>query len=90
MVNLTLKNKMLLLAVLPMLTVALAMMLSVNSQMRAMGDEEISKFRTDMMLEKRSALEHHVAIAISAVAPLIVTNKSGIDQFEAAKKSFVR
>ncbi|VVP54291.1 Methyl-accepting chemotaxis protein McpP [Pseudomonas fluorescens] len=86
MVNLTLKNKMLLLAVLPMLTVALAMMLSVNSQMRAMGDEEISKFRTDMMLEKRSALEHHVAIAISAVAPLIVTNKSGIDQFEAAKK----
>lgn len=46
-INLTLKNKILLLAVLPMLTVALAMMLSVNSQMRAVGDEQINKLRTD-------------------------------------------
>lgn len=85
MVNLTLKNKMLLLAVMPVLTVALAMTLYVDKQMRAMGDEELSKFRTDMMQEKRSALEHHVAIAISAVAPVFNANKTGANQLDDAK-----
>lgn len=85
MFNFTLKNKMLMLAVLPMLTVALVMMLSVDMQMRAMGDEEISKFRSDMMQEKRSALEHHVSIAISATAPIIKADTSGANQLEAVK-----
>ncbi len=69
MLNVTLKNKMLLLAVLPMLTVVMALMLLVYSQMRTMGEAEIAQFRSDMMQEKRTALEHHVAIAVTAVAP---------------------
>jgi methyl-accepting chemotaxis protein len=69
MLNVSLKNKMLLLAVLPMLTVVLALMLLVYGQMRTMGEAEVAQFRSDMMQEKRTALEHHVAIAVTAVAP---------------------
>ena len=61
MLNVSLKNKMLLLAVLPMLTVVLALMLLVYGQMRTMGEAEVAQFRSDMMQEKRTALEHHVA-----------------------------
>ncbi|WP_445768645.1 cache domain-containing protein [Rheinheimera sp.] len=85
MFNFTLKNKMLLLAVLPMLTVVLALMLLVYSQMRAMGEAEIVQFRADMMQEKRAALEHHVAIAATAVAPYIDNATPTAEQLEAAK-----
>ena len=85
MFNFSLKNKMLLLAVLPMLTVVLALMLLVYSQMRALGEAEIMQFRADMMQEKRAALEHHVAIAATAVAPYIDNATPTAEQLEAAK-----
>ncbi|MEH8019336.1 methyl-accepting chemotaxis protein [Rheinheimera muenzenbergensis] len=85
MFNFSLKNKMLLLAVLPMLTVVLALMLLVYSQMRALGQEEVQQFRADMMQEKRAALEHHVAIAATAVAPYIDNAAPTAEQLEAAK-----
>ncbi|MBU2112776.1 MAG: cache domain-containing protein [Gammaproteobacteria bacterium] len=85
MFNFSLKNKMLLLAVLPMLTVVLALMLLVYSQMRALGEAEILQFRADMMQEKRAALEHHVAIASTAVAPYIDNATPTAEQLEAAK-----
>ncbi len=85
MFNFTLKNKMLLLAVLPMLTVVLALMLLVYSQMRTMGKAEVIQFRADMMQEKRTALEHHVAIAITAVEPYFSAGSPDDAQLEAAK-----
>ncbi|MCD1597138.1 methyl-accepting chemotaxis protein [Rheinheimera aquimaris] len=85
MFNFSLKNKMLLLAVLPMATVVLLLMLLIYSQMRAMGKEEITQFRADMMQEKQDALEHHVAIAVSAVAPYMTGNSLNAAQLEAAK-----
>ncbi|WP_417705903.1 methyl-accepting chemotaxis protein [Rheinheimera aquimaris] len=85
MFNFSLKNKMLLLAVLPMATVVLLLMLLIYSQMRAMGKEEITQFRADMMQEKQDALEHHVAIAISAATPYMTGNSLDADQLEAAK-----
>ena len=85
MFNFSLKNKMLLLAVLPMLTVVLALMMLVYSQMRALGQEEVQQFRADMMQEKRAALEHHVAIAATAVAPYIDNAAPTAEQLEAAK-----
>ena len=85
MFNFTLKNKMLLLAVLPMVTVVLALMLLVYSQMRAMGEAEIVQFRADMMQEKREALEHHVTIAVSAVAPYFSQSTLNDEQLATAK-----
>lgn len=85
MVNFSLKNKMLLLAVLPMLTVVLALMILVYSQMRVMGEEEVLQFRADMMQEKRTALAHHVAIAATAVAPYFSSGTPTGEQLEAAK-----
>ena len=85
MFNFSLKNKMLLLAVLPMATVVLLLMLLIYSQMRAMGEQEVTQFRADMMQEKQDALEHHVAIAVSAVAPYMTGNSLDAAQLEAAK-----
>ncbi|MBJ92238.1 MAG: chemotaxis protein [Alteromonadaceae bacterium] len=85
MFNFSLKNKMLLLAVLPMATVVLLLMLLIYSQMRAMGEQEVTQFRADMMQEKQDALEHHVAIAVSAVAPYMTGNALDATQLEAAK-----
>ncbi|MDP5150646.1 methyl-accepting chemotaxis protein [Rheinheimera baltica] len=85
MLNFSLKNKMLLLAVLPMLAIVLALMLLIYSQMRVMGEEEISQFRADMMQEKQDALQHHVAIAISAVAPFLLESTPDAEQLDAAK-----
>ncbi|MEO3866206.1 methyl-accepting chemotaxis protein [Rheinheimera fenheensis] len=85
MLNVTLKNKMLLLAVLPMLAVVMALMLLVYSQMRAMGEQEIQQFRSDMMQEKREALEHHVAIAVTAVEPYFQTANPTEQQLADAK-----
>ena len=85
MFNFSLKNKMLLLAVLPMATVVLLLMLLIYSQMRAMGEQEVTQFRADMMQEKQDALEHHVAIAVSAVAPYMTGNALDVTQLEAAK-----
>lgn len=85
MLNFSLKNKMLLLAVLPMLAIVLALMLLIYSQMRVMGEEEISQFRADMMQEKQDALQHHVAIAISAVSPFLLESTPDAEQLDAAK-----
>ncbi|HEX5792275.1 MAG TPA: methyl-accepting chemotaxis protein, partial [Rheinheimera sp.] len=74
-----------LLAVLPMVVVVLALMLLIYSQMRAMGEEEITQFRADMLQEKQDALEHHVAIATSAVAPYFSSGSPDAGQLEAAK-----
>ena len=76
---------MLLLAVLPMLTVVLALMLLVYSQMRTMGEAEITQFRSDMMHEKRTALQHHVAIAVTAVAPYFSSANPTEQQLNDAK-----
>ena len=76
---------MLLLAVLPMLTVVLALMLLVYSQMRTMGEAEITQFRSDMMQEKRTALQHHVAIAVTAVAPYFSSANPTEQQLNDAK-----
>jgi len=60
-------------------------MLLIYSQMRVMGEEEISQFRADMMQEKQDALQHHVAIAISAVAPFLLESTPDAEQLDAAK-----
>ncbi|SEI12618.1 methyl-accepting chemotaxis sensory transducer with Cache sensor [Rheinheimera pacifica] len=85
MFNFKLKNKMLLLAVLPIVTVVLALMLLIYSQMRSMGEAEVVQFRADMMHEKQNALEHHVAIAITAVAPYFSGGEPSAEQLDAAK-----
>ena len=85
MFNFSLKNKMLLLAVLPMAAIVLALMLLIYSQMRAMGQEEIAQFRADMMQEKQEALEHHVAVAVSAASPYLADANPTAEQLESAK-----
>lgn len=85
MFNFSLKNKMLLLAVLPMVAIVLALMLLIYSQMHAMGQEEITQFRTDMMQEKKEALEHHVAVAVSAASPYLADANPTPEQLESAK-----
>ncbi|MEH8019676.1 methyl-accepting chemotaxis protein [Rheinheimera metallidurans] len=85
MFKLSLKNKMLLLAVLPMIAIVLALMLLIYSQMRDMGTEQINQFRIDMLQEKQDALKNHVAIAASAVAPYFTTNNPSAEQLNAAK-----
>ncbi len=85
MLNFSLKNKMLWLAVLPMVTIVLALILLIYSQMNSMGDEEINQFRVDMLREKQDALQHHVQIAVSSAAPYLVDSNPTASQLEAVK-----
>ncbi|MAD75583.1 MAG: chemotaxis protein [Rheinheimera sp.] len=85
MFNFSLKNKMLLLAVLPMIAIVLALIVMIYHQMHTMGTEEIRQFRVDMLQEKQDALKHHIEIAITAVTPQLSGSKPTEAQQEEAK-----
>ncbi|CAM3677024.1 methyl-accepting chemotaxis protein [Rheinheimera salexigens] len=85
MPTLSLKNKILLLVILPIISVVMLLMLLVYSEMRSMGQEEIAQFRTDMLQEKQTALISHVQIAISGVAPFLTQTAPSSEQIAAAR-----
>lgn len=85
MANLSLKNKILLLVNLPIVTIVLLLMALLYSEMRSKGQQEIHQFRSEMMQEKQTALMNHLQIAASAVAPYLNQAVPTEQQIAAAK-----
>lgn len=85
MANLSLKNKILLLVIMPIITVVMLLMILIYTEMRSMGQQEIDQFRSDMLQEKQAALTSHVQIAASAVAPYLNQTTPTEQQISAAK-----
>lgn len=82
MSGLRLKGKLLLLALLPMVLVVLALLLLVNHQMQALGEQEAERFHTTIMDSKREALKHHIEIAKTAVKPYLDAGELDADTLD--------
>lgn len=72
MASLSLRYKILLLALLPLFVSLLIITLIVRSQLHALGVEEITEIRADLIAEKRQTLKHYTELASSAVRPLLM------------------
>lgn len=67
MVNVTLKQKILLLTLVPLLTVLSIVMFVANMQLREFGEHQIEVFRSQLLADKKDALEGYVDLALSSI-----------------------
>lgn len=67
MINLTLKQKILLLTLVPIIALLLAVKVIVNYELREMGEHEIAELRNDLTESKKDALRDYVEIAVASV-----------------------
>ncbi|WP_299179241.1 methyl-accepting chemotaxis protein [uncultured Neptuniibacter sp.] len=65
--NLTLKQKVLLLTLVPLITVLAAVMFVANLQLRELGEHQIEELRSELMESKRDALKSYVDLAVSSI-----------------------
>jgi len=72
MANLSLRYKILLLTLLPLIISLVTITLIVRSELYGLGMAEIKQIRLDLMKEKRETLRHYTDIASSAVQPLLL------------------
>ncbi|MGH1460407.1 MAG: methyl-accepting chemotaxis protein [Neptuniibacter sp.] len=77
MISLTLKQKILLLTLLPIIALLLAVKAIVNYELREIGHHEIEELRHDLTESKKEALRNYVEIAIAAVQKTYDASYSG-------------
>ncbi|MCP4596939.1 methyl-accepting chemotaxis protein [Neptuniibacter sp.] len=65
--NMSLKQKVLLLTLIPLIAVLGVVLLITNMQLRDMGEKKIDQLRTELMASKQEALKSYVDLAISSV-----------------------
>lgn len=82
--KLTLRNKILLLTIAPLLVIIVVVMLVTRMQLQDLGDKEIAQSRAQMVEGKRAALREYMDLAISSVEEIY--NQAGSDD-EAAKQA---
>ncbi len=68
--NMSLKNKILLLTLVPLLIAILVVMLVTRMQLKELGEREIEQTRSQLMENKRLALKEYMDLATSAVKPI--------------------
>ncbi|WP_440873878.1 methyl-accepting chemotaxis protein [Thalassotalea sp. PLHSN55] len=76
MIKLTVKKRILLLAIAPITILIFILMVVVSQQLTALGEKEVVKIKESMLKEKRESLKNYVDIALSSVEPLL--NQSDI------------
>ncbi|TMM45386.1 methyl-accepting chemotaxis protein [Colwellia ponticola] len=69
--TLSIKQRILMLAIAPLIVALLVVMLLVNMQFKELGEEQIKHTQETMMKDKRAALKNYVDISLSAVSGLI-------------------
>ncbi len=67
MINLTLKQKILLLTLVPIIALLLAVTVIVNYELRKTGEQEIIELRNDLTESKKEALRDYVEIAVASI-----------------------
>jgi len=77
--NMSLKTKILLLTVIPLILATAIIMLVTRVQLQNLGENEIAQIREDMLQAKQETLKNFMDVAVSAVAP-IYQNAAANDQ----------
>jgi len=90
MAGLSLRYKILLFTLAPLLASLLIITLIVRSQLLALGAEEIEQVRSDLMAEKRQTLRHYTDLARSAVLPLMLDASRSREEMEAQVLAVLR
>lgn len=67
MINLTLKQKILLLTLIPIIALLATVKVVVNYELRAIGQHEIEELRKDLTDSKKDALRDYVEIAVASI-----------------------
>ncbi len=80
MANLSLRYKILLLTLLPLIISLVTITLIVRSELYALGFAEIQQIRADLINDKRETLRHYTDIAKSAVQPLLLNARLSDDE----------
>ena len=71
MSRLTLKRKILLLSISPIILIVVLVMAFVYSKLTILGEHEVENIRTSMYEEKKSTLQNYVEIALTSIQPVI-------------------
>lgn len=69
----TIKQRILLLTILPLVFAISTIMFLIHSELSALGDEQVQDIRSSMMKEKRVILENYVDIAITSVQGVVAS-----------------
>lgn len=67
MINLTLKQKILLLTLVPIIALLVTVKVIVNIELRALGQHEVEELRKDLTESKKDALRDYVEIAVASI-----------------------
>ncbi|EAR61840.1 methyl-accepting chemotaxis protein [Neptuniibacter caesariensis] len=65
--NMKLKQKMLLLTIIPLVAVLGVVMFVANTQLRVLGEHQIEKLRSELMASKQDSLKSYIDLAVSSV-----------------------
>jgi signal transduction histidine kinase len=67
MVNLTLKQKVLLLTLIPLIAILGIVMFVANMQLRVVGEHQIEAFRAELLESKHNEVKNYVELALSSI-----------------------
>jgi signal transduction histidine kinase len=87
--NLKIKQKILILTVIPLMFTVAALMIVSLYQLRAMGTHEVEQIRSTMMASKRESLRNYMAITETAIRP-ILEDASDSDEAQKRVKTLLR
>lgn len=71
MKNLTIKAKVLALAIIPVIFITITIMIIARVQLHTLEDQEVERVRAEMLLEKQSQLQDYMEMALSSVRAII-------------------
>ncbi|MAD46654.1 MAG: histidine kinase [Oceanospirillaceae bacterium] len=81
--NLTLKTKILLLTVLPLVALTLAITWITQRQAQQLAHQQISMLEESIMAQKRQALRDYVSLAMTSITPILEEMEFGLEQSRA-------
>lgn len=73
MKTMTIKNRILLLSILPLVFAISTIMFLVHFELSALGDEQVKDIRSSMMNEKRVILKNYVDIALTSIKSVVAS-----------------
>ncbi|WP_292957355.1 MULTISPECIES: cache domain-containing protein [unclassified Neptuniibacter] len=89
-VNASLKAKILLLSILPLILVTVAITMISLSQARILSEQEINTFEENLLNSKHQELQHYVALAMNSIAYIVDKAEPGDKEAEAEVKRILQ
>ncbi len=86
---LSVRLKVLLLAVVPLVVITAVIMLIVQAQLKTLGEQEIDQARTQMIDERRQALKDYIDLAVSSIESVYRDNTLSQEQAQAQAKTIL-